>query len=34
MSGEPELSIVVTVLNEEGTIDELYERTEIGRAHV
>jgi undecaprenyl-phosphate 4-deoxy-4-formamido-L-arabinose transferase len=27
MSGEPELSIVVTVLNEEGTIDELYERT-------
>src|SRR5919206_471372 len=24
---EPELSIVVTVLNEEGTVDELYERT-------
>ena len=27
MSGKPELSIVVTVLNEEGTVDELYERT-------
>src|ERR1043166_157261 len=27
MDGKPELSIVVTVLNEEGTIDELYERT-------
>src|SRR5262245_18718290 len=27
MSGEPDLSIVVTVLNEERTIDELYERT-------
>src|SRR5437667_7295130 len=27
MVGEPELSIVVTVLNEEGTVDELYERT-------
>ena len=27
MDGKPELSIVVTVLNEEGTVDELYERT-------
>ncbi len=27
MEGKPELSIVVTVLNEEGTVDELYERT-------
>src|SRR5437667_12354329 len=27
MISEPELSIVVTVLNEEGTVDELYERT-------
>src|SRR5213594_4279887 len=27
MDGEPELSIVVTVLNEEGTVEELYERT-------
>src|SRR5206468_10142946 len=27
MDGTPELSIVVTVLNEEGTVDELYERT-------
>src|SRR6266540_5910608 len=27
MQGKPELSIVVTVLNEEGTVDELYERT-------
>jgi len=27
MEGKPELSIVVTVLNEEGTVEELYERT-------
>jgi undecaprenyl-phosphate 4-deoxy-4-formamido-L-arabinose transferase len=27
MDGKPELSIVVTVLNEEGTVDELYKRT-------
>jgi undecaprenyl-phosphate 4-deoxy-4-formamido-L-arabinose transferase len=27
MDGKPELSIVVTVLNEERTVDELYERT-------
>jgi undecaprenyl-phosphate 4-deoxy-4-formamido-L-arabinose transferase len=27
MDGKPELSIVVTLLNEEGTVDELYERT-------
>src|SRR6266536_707210 len=27
MDPAPELSIVVTVLNEEGTVDELYERT-------
>src|SRR6266576_1049863 len=27
MPGKPDLSIVVTVLNEERTIDELYERT-------
>jgi undecaprenyl-phosphate 4-deoxy-4-formamido-L-arabinose transferase len=27
MDGKPELSIVVTVLDEEGTVDELYERT-------
>jgi undecaprenyl-phosphate 4-deoxy-4-formamido-L-arabinose transferase len=27
MDGKPELSIVVTVLNEEGTVEELYERT-------
>src|SRR6266542_3416153 len=27
MDGTPELSIVVTVLNEEGAVDELYERT-------
>ncbi len=27
MDGKPDLSIVVTVLNEEGTVDELYERT-------
>src|SRR5580765_3137617 len=27
MDDKPELSIVVTVLNEEGTVDELYERT-------
>jgi len=27
MDGKPELSIVVTVLNEEETVDELYERT-------
>src|SRR3954470_18317945 len=27
MAGKPELSIVVTVLNEERTIEELYERT-------
>ena len=27
MPGKPELSIVVTVLNEERTVDELYERT-------
>jgi undecaprenyl-phosphate 4-deoxy-4-formamido-L-arabinose transferase len=27
MDGKPELSIVVTVLNEEGTVGELYERT-------
>src|SRR5881409_2282111 len=27
MDGKPELSIVVTVLNEEGTVEQLYERT-------
>ncbi len=27
MDGKPELSIVVTLLNEEGTVEELYERT-------
>jgi undecaprenyl-phosphate 4-deoxy-4-formamido-L-arabinose transferase len=27
MDGKPELSVVVTVLNEEGTVDELYRRT-------
>src|SRR6266545_51392 len=27
MEGKPELSIVVTGLNAEGTVDELYERT-------
>jgi undecaprenyl-phosphate 4-deoxy-4-formamido-L-arabinose transferase len=27
MDGKPELSVVVTVLNEEETVDELYERT-------
>src|SRR6266699_4667435 len=27
MAGKPELSVVVTVLNEEQTVDELYERT-------
>ena len=27
MDGKPELSIVVTVLNEEGTVEELYERS-------
>src|SRR5207244_13210 len=27
MDGKPELSVVVTVLNEEQTVDEVYERT-------
>src|SRR5579872_7821 len=27
MNGRPDVSVVVTVLNEEATVDELYERT-------